>query len=167
MLLAAGDPRELGRELQDRLDGATVGVARVEDAVGGVASAWHEARRTLTVLFRLGRTGEVADAATLGLARLLLGDNGPEQVDEFIEQALGPLLRYDAERETRLVETVSVWFAASGSLRDAAEQLHVHPNTVTQRLDRVGRLLGDGWREGSRRLEVQLALQTHQLRDLM
>jgi DNA-binding PucR family transcriptional regulator len=39
----------------------------------------------------------------------------------------------------------------------------VHVNTVTQRLDRVGRLLGKEWSAPARALEVQLALRLHRL----
>jgi DNA-binding PucR family transcriptional regulator len=40
----------------------------------------------------------------------------------------------------------------------------VHPNTVTQRLGRVDELLGPGWREPARALDVQLALRVVALR---
>jgi hypothetical protein len=36
-------------------------------------------------------------------------------------------------------------------------------NTVAQRLERVGRLLGDGWQSPARALEIQLALRLHRL----
>jgi DNA-binding PucR family transcriptional regulator len=39
----------------------------------------------------------------------------------------------------------------------------VHPNTVTQRLERIGRLLGDDWREPARALDLQLALRVRRL----
>jgi DNA-binding PucR family transcriptional regulator len=39
----------------------------------------------------------------------------------------------------------------------------VHVNTVTQRLERVGRLLGTDWSTPARALEVQLALRLHGL----
>ena len=42
--------------------------------------------------------------------------------------------------------------------------LHVHPNTVSQRLDRVADLLGSDWREPGRALDLQLALRVHRLR---
>jgi DNA-binding PucR family transcriptional regulator len=40
----------------------------------------------------------------------------------------------------------------------------VHPNTVSQRLDRVGELLGSSWRDPGRALDLQLALRVHRLR---
>ena len=57
----------------------------------------------LDTLVTLGRAGEVSDPAGLGLARLLLGQNGPEELDAFIEAMVGPVLAYDARRGTELV----------------------------------------------------------------
>ncbi|MDX6363858.1 MAG: hypothetical protein QOC85_2868, partial [Streptomyces sp.] len=36
-------------------------------------------------------------------------------------------------------------------------------NTVAQRLERVGRLLGEDWQSPGRALEIQLALRLHRL----
>ena len=53
---------------------------------------------------------------------------------------------------------------AGGGLRETADRLHIHANTVTQRLDRVTQLLGPDWRDPVRLLDVQLALQMVRLR---
>ena len=167
VVLAPGDPLSLGEALRDRLGGATVGVAASTGGVESVVSAWREARQTLDALKRLDRDGDVSDPAGLGLARLLLGGNGPHELEEFITRTLGPILEYDAARETQLAETVEAWLASGGGLRETAEHLHIHPNTVTQRLERVGQLLGTGWRDPARKLDVQLALQMVRLRGSM
>ncbi len=139
-------------------------MTRASGGAEQIRQAWREARQALAALLRLGRTGEVSDPAGLGLARLLLGGNGPQELEEFIETTLGPVLDYDTDRDTRLAETLDAWFDTGGALRDTAERLHIHPNTVTQRLDRVGQLLGETWREPGRKLDVQLALQMVRLR---
>ena len=164
VVLAPADPLELGRMLQERLNGATVGVARSTGGAESVPDAWREARQTLATLLRLGRNGDVSDPAGLGLARLLLGSNGPGELEDFLDRTVGPVLAYDAQRHTNLAETLEAWFAADGGLRETASALHIHPNTVTQRLDRVGQLLGDGWRDPRRKLDLQLALQLVRLR---
>jgi hypothetical protein len=164
VLLAPGDPLGVGAALQGRLDGATVGVASSAGGPEPLPAAWREARTTLATLVRLGRQGEVSDPAGLGLARLLLGDSGPDELDAFITRTLGPVLEYDEARDTRLMETLEAWFVAGGAPREVAEALHIHPNTVTQRLDRVAHLLGEGWRSAERRLDVHLALQMVRLR---
>jgi GAF domain-containing protein len=163
------DAHHVGGELQSvvhHLGGtATVGVAATTDALHGdrLVTAHDEARRCLDTLVRLGRRGEVSDPPGLGVARLLLGDNEPEHVTAFIETMLGPVRAWDARRGTGLVETLEAWFATGGHLKDTAAALHLHPNTVTQRLDRVGELLGEGWREPGRALDLQLALRLARL----
>jgi len=168
VVVAPGDdPLELGRALRARLDGAdarvTVGVAVAAPGPAGLPGAHVEARRCVDTLVALGRAGELSDPAGLGLARLLLGTSGPEDLSDFIGQALGPVLAWDAQRGSALVETLEAWFASGGSLRATGEALHVHPNTVAQRIDRVGRLLGPDWREPARALDIQLALRTRRL----
>jgi GAF domain-containing protein len=158
--LPGGDPVDLGRALHARLPaGATVGVA-----TGALDAAWREARTCLSTLLTLGRAGEVSDAAGLGVARLVLGHNGPGELEEFVRITLGPLLEYDERRGTELLATLETWYAAGGSLAGTARLLHVHANTVSQRLDRIGALLGEGWREPERALEHQLAVRLHRLR---
>ena len=60
---------------------------------------------------------------------------------EDLAAVLGPLLDYDARRGSDLVGTLAAYFAAGASPRRAAGALHVHVNTVGQRLDRVAALL--------------------------
>jgi GAF domain-containing protein len=171
LLVAGEDPLELGAVLRDRLaaddaadgPGATVGVVAVPSAPP-LGTAYVEARRCVDTLLALGRAGEVSDPAHLGVARLLLGTSGPAELAAFVEATLGPVLAYDAARGTALAPTLSAWFAAGGSLRGTGEALHVHANTVAQRLDRVTDLLGPGWREPERALDLQLALRLHDLR---
>jgi DNA-binding PucR family transcriptional regulator len=72
-------------------------------------------------------------------------------------------LNYDAKRGTDLLGTVEQYFASGRSLGRTHEALHIHVNTVTQRLDRTGRLLGADWQEPERSLEIQLALSLHRV----
>ena len=162
------DHLAVARQLRDRVRAAggdaTVGTTPASAGPAGVTAAYPEARRCLDTLITLGRTGEVSDPAGLGLARLLLGHNGPEELDAFIDGMVGPVLRYDDRRGTELVRTLEAWFAAGGRPAETAKRLHVHPNTVAQRLDRVRTLIGEDWRDPGRGLDLQLALRLWRLR---
>jgi hypothetical protein len=171
--LGGGTPgrRDPGGEVDGAVDGAvgsatigaaTVGAAGPVSGPGEVAAAHTEARRCAEALLALGRTGDGASASELGFIGLLLAGDG--DVESFLGGALGPLTSYDERRGTELVHTLETYFATGGSLVRAAEHLHIHVNTVSQRLDRIGRLLGDDWQRPERALEIQLALRLHRLR---
>jgi DNA-binding PucR family transcriptional regulator len=156
--------RRIGADLGVAVNGpVTVGVAGPVEALPGFRSSFTEALRCLQTLQALGRTGEVAAPTDLGFLGLLLGDD--RDVDGFVTATLGPLLDYDARRKTALVDTLRAYFAAGGNLSRAKDALHVHVNTVSQRLERISQLIGDDWQEPSRALEIQLALRLHGLLD--
>ncbi|MBA9002660.1 MULTISPECIES: helix-turn-helix domain-containing protein [Thermomonospora] len=156
---ARGVARELGQSLGAP---ATAGAAGPVTALEPLTACYEEAKRCADALLALGRRGTGAGARELGFVGLLIGHDN--DVTGFVESALGPVLDYDAKRGTELVATLDAYFGCGGALSKTAARLHIHTNTVTQRLERVGRLLGPGWQEPERALELQLALRLHRLR---
>ncbi|MFT4288522.1 helix-turn-helix domain-containing protein [Nocardioides sp.] len=163
VVLAPTSPHELGERVAARLVGATVGVARCGPGPAGIPQGWTDAEQTLVALLRLGRVGEISDSVGLGLARLLLGHNGSAELDDYIGRTLGPLIEHDERRGTELIDTLTNWFATGGSVRETADRMHVHPNTVNQRFDRIAKLVGQSWRDPERRIDLQVALRLRQL----
>ncbi|MBN3931326.1 GAF domain-containing protein [Streptomyces verrucosisporus] len=167
---APGDPGGTARQVAAQLGAAvhapvTVGASPPVPAPAAdpaaVAAACDEARRCLDTLRLLGRFGEGAGAGDLGFLGLLLADG--RDVDGFVGRTLGPLLEYDERRGTDLVGTLEAYFASGSSPARTKDVLHVHVNTVAQRLERVGRLLGSDWQCPERALEVQLALRLYRM----
>lgn len=155
---------EVERSLRAATQGPlTAGIAGPVADPAAVADAHDEARRVVEALLSLGRSGEQAQAHDLGFVGLLVGER--PDVPGFVDAVLGPVLRYDADRGTSLVDTLDAYFRNGGNLVRTRGDLHVHVNTVTQRLERIGVLLGEGWQEPERQLEVQLALRLHRLTD--
>ena len=149
---------QLGHLVQAPVTVAGTGPAR---GARELAAAYAEAARCLRAMRVLGREGEGACVDELGFLGVVLGN--AKDVDGFVTAVLGPLLRYDERRGTQLVRTLRAYFGAGGSLIRAKDELHVHVNTVVQRLDRIQVLLGRNWNEPDRALELQLALRLHLL----
>ncbi|KGN42234.1 helix-turn-helix domain-containing protein [Knoellia aerolata] len=172
-LVPGTDPGPAAAELAQRLSRTsvvTVGAAGpVSEGAGAsagrlledLAAAHTEALRTAEALVALGRRGDGASAADLGFAGLIVGTR-PE-VAAYVHSVLGALVDYDASRGTDLVGTLEAYFLAGSSPRHAATRLHVHTNTVAQRLERISRLVGDAWQSPERALELQLALRLRHL----
>lgn len=166
LVIPSDDPsltgRRIARSMTMRLGSpVTVGAAGPVDDPADLPAAYAEALACAQALLRLERSGVAATAADLGYAGLLLGD-GASAVG-FVARTLGPVIRHDERRSTALMETLEAYFATGQSLVASAKRLHIHPNTVTQRLDRVRRLLGMDWNSPDHTLEVQLALRLHRL----
>ncbi|HYH72052.1 MAG TPA: helix-turn-helix domain-containing protein [Nocardioides sp.] len=158
------DPSAAAVGLAQRMSASsrlTVGGSGPVSGPRAFPEAYREARRTASALAALGRTGCGGSAADLGFAGLIVGSD-PE-VRDFVRSVLGPLLDYDTQRGADLVRTAEAYFQAGSSPRHAATTLHVHVNTVAQRLHRIGELLGADWQEPGRALQIQLALHLRHL----
>ncbi|MEU4446118.1 GAF domain-containing protein [Actinosynnema sp. NPDC050801] len=159
-LLPGTDPgrraRAVVRDLSTAARPITAGAASTE-GFDRVAEAYREASDCAQAMLALGRAGEGADAAELGAVGVLFGSK--RDLGSFIDAVLGRLLDYDQERGADLVRTLGAFCATGQSISNTAQELHLHANTVAQRLSRIGHLMGESWREPDRLLEVQIALR--------
>ena len=132
----------LRHELDQRLRTVTVsiGVGRRVDNPVALPRSYLEASRAVDVgRWAKGRhVTEVFDE--LGLERLL-ASTPTDDLAEFVEHAIGPLVEHDRSHHTDLVETLGVWLETR-NMAEAARRTHVHYNTFKNRLERIEDILG-------------------------
>ncbi|BBG02376.1 MULTISPECIES: PucR family transcriptional regulator [Pseudonocardia] len=104
----------------------------------GFRTTHDEARQARRVARRMGATGTVLfdDVAVLALA-----SRDSAAATTFVVRTLGRLVA-GGEEADRLLETLRVHLTELGSPTRTARRLHVHPNTVVKRVERIESLLG-------------------------
>ena len=179
LILLPAAPDNLARDLDvaadllDRVHAAAERVgpgARVHLAVSSpvrtareLGHGLHEAEQAVELARRLDIADRPLAFEHLGVYRILLDGGGSQHRRDFVEDALGPLARYDSEHSTQLVTTLRAYVAADYNANETARRLYVHPNTLTYRLRTIRRLLGGDPARGDLRLTVELALKLSDL----
>jgi len=162
---AAGAAANLARSLAANLGvKVTAGAAGPVAGLGSIRAAYQDAEHCLQMLIGLGRVGETATYDELGAYGLLFSHAGQDSIEKFVHYAIGSVLDYDAVRQTDLTKTLSAYFEQGGNVTRSAKVLHIHPNTLYQRLGRIGELLGEDWQNPDHALQLHLALKIHHLR---
>jgi purine catabolism regulator len=92
---------------------------------------------------------------------LVLAQN-PLLAERYVNHLLGSLLEADRKGRGSLVETLDAYLSR-GSVKDAADALHLHRHTVLYRLDKIRDLVGGKIDDQSFRLRLQLALDLRRL----
>lgn len=131
--------------------------------VRAIADAHRSAELALGSLTTLGREG-VIDGSELGMLGALLDLDRRGHLPRGLTAIIDPLLDYDAARGTDLAHTAFHYLETDGNIARTSQLLHVHRNTIRQRLERITTLLGAGWDASPRRLEIHLALRVLQAR---
>ena len=161
VIIPGHDPEASAQDIHtilNRIEPTTVGATGPVSTADKYNAAFNDSSRCVHALNRLGRVGTAATLPSLGFIGTLLGADPQSTLPQFISATIGPLINYDNDRGTHLLLTLRTYLARGRSLSEAASDLSVHPNTVSQRLARITTILGD-WQEHTRLLEIQLALQ--------
>ncbi len=78
-------------------------------------------------------------------------------LEPFRELVL-PLVNYDRERGSGLVQTLTVYFETGTNASKTSERLYLHRNSLLYRLERIQELTGLDLRDHGSRLVIQLGL---------
>ena len=99
--------------------------------------------------------------ANLGVDRLLilLYKEHADELANFVESTIGPLLQHDAGSAAPMLPTLEAFVAHGGRLRETAAELSVHRNTLAYRLDRTAEILGVYLHDPGTRQAVELAIR--------
>ena len=111
----------------------------------------------------IGATGSVATEARLGFVGAALG-TGDNRVELIVSNELQQVIDYDRERGTELIDTMHNYVKNNFNARLTAENMVIHPKTVSQRLARISTLLGSDWAQYPRSLNIAAALELHMTR---
>jgi purine catabolism regulator len=85
----------------------------------------------------------------------------PTVLSEFVRHQIGPLIDYDRQNGTKLVQTLETFFATGQSKQQTAKELYIHRQTLYYRLEQISSLLGNNWETPVRRLALATALAAH------
>jgi hypothetical protein len=112
---------------------------------GELGRAIQEAELVLEVLQRGdGLGGPIQEDIGTGTYRLLFRvlASHPEEVRSFYEDTLAPIVRYDDQYRTDLVQTLEAYLEHNCNMNATAAAIYAHRHTVAYRLERVKELTG-------------------------
>ena len=153
LLLVPGSDEQLAaragegvlREMQSVLSGYTfaVGRSRLAEDPADLRRAGGEALLATNVAEGEAQDGVLAFEQT-GAYRLLLSSmtENPAELHRFYSETVEPLVAYDEQYETELLQTLERFLEADGNVAGTAQRLFTHRHTVYYRLERVRELTG-------------------------
>jgi GAF domain-containing protein len=155
------------RELQTELGTpSSIGISNVCRGAATFAAGFEEARHALLGTTVLQGSPGVMGYEELGPYKYLLRMPLDGGVRDAHRDAVARIAEYDRQRSTALLRTLEEFLRRRGSISATAEALYVHPNTLRQRLRRIGELSGldlrkDDW------LMVEIAVKMVRLQEAL
>lgn len=99
----------------------------------------------------------------IGIYRLLFQLQDNYLIESYVDDYIGPLLKYDKEQNSELLTTLEIYLTFNESKKETAERLFIVRQTLYHRLDKVEELLGEGYLEPTNRLAIETAMGAYRL----
>ncbi|WP_429841512.1 helix-turn-helix domain-containing protein [Brevibacillus sp. FIR094] len=160
-----------GKDIRERLQQASyewglgkeaslsIGVGSMASGIEQISKSYEEAKKAAHYLTNRSRYG-VLHYKDLGVNRLMLNQSQAD-IDAFIQDVFAPFWQ-DPEKYQEWEQTIIAYMKCSQSPQLTAKELHIHVNTLYQRLRKVEELLHIDLRNPEDLLKLQLACHLRQ-----
>lgn len=136
-----------------------IGVGKVHKTLEELDMSINESLYTVT--YATVEKPGIAWFEKMGLYRALIPQIGSPWVQEYYDSIIKPLIRFDRENDSKLVRTAIEYIRNGGDIKDTANSLFQHPNTIRYRIEKIKSLLSTVVNESSFYEELSVAVRIH------
>lgn len=161
--------KQLVRSLQGKIQELypwmplTIGVGEIQKGFKGFGKSFQQAWEAIAAAHCTATSKEgIICFNDLGVYQLLVEQSGQERAHEFIETTIGKLIRYDYDKGTSYLSTLEVILQCS-NLKEAAQLLFLHHNTVVFRKRRIEEILDRSIHEFDTKVMLAMAIKLYKL----
>jgi len=154
--------------VKDLVSGITVliGAGSVCHTILEINNSYQEARRSIFIARKLDKDDEVISYSSLGVYKLLFAVKDGAVLQEYANQLLKPILRYDRGKNDILMQTLRNYLLCNCNNQKTADSLFIHLNTLKYRLQKIEDICGVDLNDPEERLNLQLALKVIEIKDV-
>lgn len=131
-------------------------------ALNDLHHSYQEALFTIHLSKLTGKSNLVRHFSDLGIFTLIC-NNDLSDLKSFSDKYLEPVLQFDSEYKRELLDSLLCFFDANLDIKDAADKLHMHINTLRYRLKKVEELTGMDLQKMDDRANLYAALKIYKL----
>lgn len=92
----------------------------------------------------------------MGIYKLLMGIEDREIIQEYYDKTIRPLLEYDEKNNSDLAVILRAYLNHNGSVKETADELYVHRNTINYKLTRISEILAMDLSQLNTRLQLSI-----------
>jgi sugar diacid utilization regulator len=159
--------KELSKKLQLEINhkyseiDTSIGIGRMKQGLTLIHESFVEATKCIKFLKNYSFEDRVISYTDLGVQRFIL-QNSKEELIDFIQEVLGPLIQYEQSRKGELLSTLVVYLDLNQNIRKTADCLHIHTNTLSYRLKRIEEILVTNLNDSHSLFNIHLAINIYQ-----
>lgn len=139
------------------------GVGRTQKDLKDLRVSYKEALLSARVSEQMNKIITFHDQ--LGVIELLFELRNFPSLKRFNNRYLNPIREYDQKNQGELLKTLQAYFTNNLNLKNTAEELFIHKNTVNYRLHKIQKITGLDLKNSENQITLHLALKANMVLD--
>ena len=120
----------------------TMGCGRLTKSVRCLYKSYRQAKSIQKLQENAKIDPNLIFYSDMGIYKLLMGIDDKEIMTEYYNKTIRPLINYDEKNQSDLTTVLRTYLKHNGSVKETADELYVHRNTINYKLSRIEDLLG-------------------------
>lgn len=147
-----------------------IGIGTEVEYLEDVKISRKEAADAIRNAAMAGASGQIYRYREQGIYTLISKIQDDKFLDKYVEKQIGSLIRADALNKGNLCETLESYLNHNCNLKETAQALYIHRNTMNYRMNKIKEILGEDFENLDNCLMLKLAfiirkLLQHRFRD--
>ena len=134
----------------------TAGCGKLTKSIRCIYKSYHQAKS----IQQLQEKGKIDPSlmfySDMGIYKLLMGIEDKDIIEEYYDKTIRPLLDYDRKNNSDLTVVLRSYLDHNGSVRETADELYVHRNTINYKLNKISEILGMDLSQLDSRLQLRV-----------
>ncbi|MBN2796475.1 MAG: PucR family transcriptional regulator ligand-binding domain-containing protein [Clostridia bacterium] len=135
-----------------------VGIGRVYRGIDNMYKSLNDSQKAVQAAENYTEA-RVIEFDQLGIYKIFCNSELREELFDFYNKTLAPLVKYDNKKDTELVKTLKIYYEANGNLKKMSEKLFTHYNTVLYRVNRIQEITKCNLEDERQRYSLQTAIK--------
>lgn len=139
------------------------GIGNKYSGIANIYKSYNQAKSVITIK-KMGRFIVKSNLyKDLGLYKIALIINDKDEMNSFVNDSIGDILKYDKINNSNLEQVLRTYLKNNGSVKDTAEELFVHRNTVNYKIKKIDKILNVDLSDYESICNIIVALKIHDI----
>lgn len=155
------DVRKVNKELEKKYSQICFSAGIGNEFIGfeNIRKSYDEAMDAVVIGEEFYDKDVILSYEELGVFKIIRDISLKADVSKYLPKSIMKLLEIDRSRNKELLKTLEVYIKTNQHVRLTANELYIHPKTVSYRLDQIKELGGIDFDDADQLLEIQFAIK--------
>lgn len=140
-----------------------MGIGRNTKSIRCIYKSYKIAHKVMELQKKKFKNNEIMSYRNMGFSKIFLAMDDTEIMKEYYSEVLEPLVQYDALNSTGFTDFLNIYFECGASVKETAERLYLHRNSVNYKISKIQDILGCDLSDVNVKTELLIALKLKEI----